>query len=172
MAYASDVTSSEIRLDFFYDLQQREFIIRFESRSQTAAYQTKNNEARIFDDRRYEAWLPMAREMRYLRSSSLGMAVVFDSEDSAKKWRDKSVLGDLVTFDRGVHGVFFNRSWTQAKLRERIGDFRQSLVVPYPTGDGVTRPVSREGRPTPERTGIDVGVIDVAATRQSERAVW
>lgn len=167
MGPGSDSTVSEVRLDFFYDFHQKEFVIRFESRSQAAAYQTRNSEARIYDDRRYEVWLPVGREMRYLRSSSLGMAVVFDSEDAARRWRDKTILGDQVTFDRGTYGVYFSRSWSHSKLRERIGDFRNSLqpVMPYPPDSHHSRPVSPRGGPPP----INVKDIEVGRTRQSER---
>ncbi|KAH8761318.1 hypothetical protein BGZ57DRAFT_800712, partial [Hyaloscypha finlandica] len=124
---------AEIRLDFFYNLQAKEFIIRFESSSQAAAYQSKNNEARILDDRRHDAWLPVGPGMKYLRSSSRGMAVVFESGDAARRWLSRTILGELVVFEEREHGVCFQRQWSPEKLKERIGDFRASLGPPSDT---------------------------------------
>jgi hypothetical protein len=152
--YASTMASnSEIRLDFLYELQAKEFVIRFQSSSQAAAYQSKNNEARIFDDRRHDVWLPVSPGMKYLRSSSTGMAVVFESEAAARRWNARTILGELVVFEGKEHGVSFQRWWSPGKLKDKIGDLKSSLGPPSDIAPPNTRPSSSQG----DRYNVVVG---------------
>ncbi|KAM0259868.1 hypothetical protein ACHAQJ_003112 [Trichoderma viride] len=142
MAHKSD---PEVRLDFLYDFEKKEFILRFDSDSQAAAYQTMNPEARILEGQPYNVWLPHPPGMSSLRSSSLGMAVIFKPGKAAEEWQRRTGLGDIVTFSRET-GVYFKRNWSPVELERRMGSWRLSLRPPSSrSGRSNSRPRSSKG---------------------------
>ncbi|KAK1241390.1 hypothetical protein MKX08_001364 [Trichoderma sp. CBMAI-0020] len=144
-----------VRLQFEFDFSKREFVLRFESRTHAAAYQALNPEARILEGQPRDVWLPYPPEMSSLRSSSLGMAAIFQSLAAAEKWHKRTCLGGVATFS-GDHGVYFKRDWSYAELEERLGSRRASLK-PLPSP-------SRSNSPMNDR------VIDMRVDRQRASA--
>jgi hypothetical protein len=142
---------SKARLDFTYDFKKNEFVLSFQSKSYASAYQSRNPEARILKERPYDAWIPKPENVAGLRSSSLGMAVVFPTEEAAQRWRERTLLGDVVSWDvdRSVYGVYFNREWDKNKI-EKILKSRDSWDAnPQQSslrGQRGTRPNSRQDR--------------------------
>ncbi|TFB02587.1 hypothetical protein CCMA1212_005345 [Trichoderma ghanense] len=129
------------RLDFLYDFERREFILRFESRRQAALYQATNNEARILEDHPHDVWLPLPTGMTSLRSSSVGMAVIFQSMAIAEKWQKRTCLGGLATIGEGDAAVYFKRDWVPGEMEEKLSSKRWSLKSPSPSsGSSNSRP--------------------------------
>lgn len=143
------------RLQFEFDFSKREFVLRFESRTHAAAYQALNPEARILEGQPRDVWLPYPPEMSSLRSSSLGMAAIFQNQAAAEKWQRRTCLGGVANFS-GDPGVYFKRDWSYTELEERLVSRRSSLKPP----------------PSPSRsnTPINDRVIDMRVDRQRASA--
>ncbi|ORY63296.1 chaperonin 10-like protein [Pseudomassariella vexata] len=77
--------------------QRREFCIRFPTPELVLAYQSRNPETRIFHDGdRRDAWLPTPPGLSNLRSSSLGMVMLFKTPEAATAWRKRAILAEDV----------------------------------------------------------------------------
>lgn len=81
-------------LELRFDLERKELVISFPTPKQAQAYQSKNTESRIyFDDSRRDVWLPMLPSMKYIRASSIGLAICFKSAELARSWCKRSIIG-------------------------------------------------------------------------------
>ncbi len=119
-------------------------MICFETREQALAYQLKNPEGRIlFDKGECKVWLPICSSMKYLRSSSLGMVIIFESKDTAKAWAQRSILGEEMSSGEEV-GVSISRDWSFKELQKLIGHFSTSLKPPIHNQKPISRAVSKE----------------------------
>ncbi|KAL7973256.1 hypothetical protein HDV63DRAFT_368142, partial [Trichoderma sp. SZMC 28014] len=119
----AEPSNSVVRLLFEFDISKREFVLRFESKTHATAYRALNPEARILEGQPRDVWLPSPSKMSSLRSSSLGMVVIFQSLPDAEKWHKQTCLGGVANFSgiHGGHGVYFNREWSKAELEKRLG---------------------------------------------------
>ncbi|KAL6876797.1 hypothetical protein J3F83DRAFT_727122 [Trichoderma novae-zelandiae] len=131
------------RLDFLYDFEKTEFILRFDNRFQAVTYQTANNEARILEDHPCDARLPLPPGMTSLRSSSVGMAVIFPTMAAAEKWQRRNCLGSIATFSEGDAAVYFKREWALGEMEEKLGFKRSSTkALPSSTSGPKSQPIS------------------------------
>ncbi|KAL7920622.1 hypothetical protein ACQKWADRAFT_298008 [Trichoderma austrokoningii] len=144
-------SNSVVRLLFEFDFSKREFLLRFESSSQAAAYQALNPEARILEDQPWDVWLPYPPEMSSLRSSSLGMVAIFKSLSAAEKWHKRTYLSSVANLS-GDHGVYFKREWSNTELGERLGLRRISLREEY-------EPHKSTGRSRPLDISMGVRIV-------------
>lgn len=129
-----------VRLLFLFDFSKREFVLGFESRTHAATYHALVPEARILEGQPRDVWLPYPPEMIGLRSSSLGMVVIFQSQPAAEKWQKQTCLGGFANFG-GHRGVYFKREWSHAELEEKLGSRRSSLK-PLPSPSRSNSPMS------------------------------
>jgi hypothetical protein len=137
MSNQSDTSSTGIRLGIFYYLIEKELMIRFQTSEQALAYHAKNPEGRILADKgKCDVWLPVSSKMTCLRSSSLGMIIVFESKDDAKAWRQRSVLGHEI---EGEAGVCIPREWSHKELQKLLHDSSTNLKPPGPMKDSIPR---------------------------------
>ncbi|KAL7806369.1 hypothetical protein V8C44DRAFT_339027 [Trichoderma aethiopicum] len=145
------------RLDFLYDFEKGEFILRFDSRDRAQLYQTTNNEARILEEHPHDVWLPLPVGMTSLRNSSLGMAVVFQSETHATNWQKRIRLGSIATVTGGDTVVYFKRDWSSEEIEEKLNDKRPDLK-PRPSSGGSNA-----------QRGTSKGPFEVGRQRPSDR---
>ncbi|KAL7933976.1 hypothetical protein V8C35DRAFT_302917 [Trichoderma chlorosporum] len=154
--------SPEVRLDFLYDLEKGEFILRFDNDNLATRYQAINPEARILRGQSGDVWLPRPSGTTSLRKSSRGMAVIFQSESEAQEWQRQTYLGATID-SNGVWGVYFKRDWSYAEMEKRIGFRRSNLrpLSPLPK-----KPISQSNSPK-----INENIkFDVEKQKISERA--
>lgn len=155
MAPPSDAPSGDIRLGVFYEFSKKELVLRFESSTYARAYQAKNPEGRIYNDRTREVCLPICDSMRTLRSSEpYGMVIIFKSKDDRRNWLNQSVLGEDLNTSDGDYGVRFKRAWSRKELEKKLDTAqnpRQSLGPPKDKEDGHSRPGSRQGTDHPAK---------------------
>lgn len=117
-----------IQLEIRYDLFQKEFIIRFETKSQARAYQSKNPEGRIFADKdERDVWIPRNSSMKHLRFSSYGLAIVFESSEGAKVWRERSILAKEHPDEPAT--VYIKRDWRRVEFEKLVGDGEEVVTT-------------------------------------------
>jgi hypothetical protein len=104
-------------LDVHFELERNELMIDFTSESRARAYQEKNPESRIFaegSNHERRVWLPMLPSMKYIRACSEGFAVGFASEETARRWCDRLIVGRVPS--RNKKEVYVIRDWDDSKL--------------------------------------------------------
>ncbi|KAL6887404.1 hypothetical protein HDV57DRAFT_488735 [Trichoderma longibrachiatum] len=107
-------------LDFLYDFEKKEFILRFGKRDQAQLYQATNNEARILEDYPNDVWLPLPLGITSLRNSSVGMAVVFQSNTHATNWQKRIRLGSIDNTSKEVSAVYLKQDWSPEEIEEEL----------------------------------------------------
>ncbi|KAI8959162.1 hypothetical protein F5Y11DRAFT_333882 [Daldinia sp. FL1419] len=121
MAFSPDRAIPKRRLEFLYDFEKKEFVLQFQHQYYAAAYQARNNEARILSERPREVWLPHAKGMKGLRSCSYGIAVVFESESAAEYWKKRTILGSMALVEGADPSVYIKREWSLDEFENKIG---------------------------------------------------
>jgi hypothetical protein len=79
-------------LEVFFLLEKKEIKIKFEENQMATTYQARNPEARIFADEKQAVYLPLAKEMDYIRDSSKGMAIHFTDAAKATEWCQRAIV--------------------------------------------------------------------------------
>lgn len=144
-------------LDVRFELERNELMIEFTSESRARAYQEKNPESRIFaegSNHERRVWLPMLPSMKYIRACSDGFAVGFASEEAAKRWCDRLIVGRASS--RNKKEVFVIRNWDGLELDELLRSGRTSLrpITPISSKRRSVTPASigPSGRASPSKT--------------------
>ena len=111
------IDSKKVRLDVRYDLQRKELMIDFMSGTRARNYQINNKESRIMPEgnlHNQRVWLPLGSDMRYIRACREGFAIVFTSEEAAKAWSDRVLIGSVSAFNKME--VIIHREWEGAAI--------------------------------------------------------
>jgi|ERR1700722_3221369 hypothetical protein len=102
-------------LEVQFELERRELMIDFASESRARAYQKKNPESRIFaegSNHERRVWLPMSPSMKYIRGCTDGFAIGFASEEAAKRWCDRLIIGRVSRNKKEVNVIRDWDAWT------------------------------------------------------------
>ena len=142
-------------LELRFDLERKELVITFETERQARDYQRKNPEGRIYSDgSRRDVWLPMLPGMKYIRASSVGLAICFTSPVLAKRWCGRSILGCQPATGPETE-VLIYRQWGKDKLEKRLrtdGSAGSQPFDPERGRDGQHAPKRGTRPPTPSPT--------------------
>jgi hypothetical protein len=140
-------------LEVRFELERHELMIDFTSESRARAYQKKNPESRIFaegSNQERRVWLPMLPSMKYIRGCTEGFAIGFASEDAAKRWCDRLIIGHVSS--RNKKEVYVIRDWDGWKLDELLRSDGTGLrpVTPISSNTLLVAPARiRSGRTSP-----------------------
>ncbi|KAI1801265.1 hypothetical protein F4811DRAFT_535423 [Daldinia bambusicola] len=149
---------SETTIIFLYDFEKKEFCLQFQRQTYAKAYQAQNTEARILAENPYQAWLPCTRGLVCVRSCSLGMVAMFESQSAAEKWQKQTILGYVVKLGQDS-GVCFERGWNSLDLENKIGIRDDSPPIPMPIPMPMPRPTPMSRpmmMPMPEHIKVPV----------------
>jgi hypothetical protein len=143
---------SKLWLDVQFELERHELMIDFASAGRATAYQKINPESRIFAEGRNNerrVWLPTLPSMKYIRGCTGGFAIGFASEELAKKWCDRLIIGHMSS--RNKKEVYVVREWDSWKLDELLRSDRTGLrpVTPVSSNGRSVTPTSLDGDRTP-----------------------
>lgn len=140
-------------LELRFDLERKELVISFPTVKQAQAYQSKNPESRIyFDDSRRDVWLPMLPSMKYIRASSVGLAICFKSAELARSWCKRSIIGTQHVNILETE-VLIHRKWEEGNLdrllrsNEGVTDRLLNRLLDPTDGIHTSRGGARSGSP-------------------------